>query len=122
MKTNEKATALFEQGFAKILEGIEQLGYEPKDDPNFANTAGRAARGLADLIFDRANAQQEIDQLLTKTFPANYKEMVISKYNVAFGICPHHLLPVIYRVSLASYVFTLPVTSSDLMVSISCRA
>jgi GTP cyclohydrolase I len=27
--------------------------------------------------------------------------MVISKHNVAFGMCPHHLLPVIYRVSLA---------------------
>jgi GTP cyclohydrolase I len=27
--------------------------------------------------------------------------MVISKYNVAFGCCPHHLLPVIYRISLA---------------------
>jgi GTP cyclohydrolase I len=27
--------------------------------------------------------------------------MVISKHNVAFGVCPHHLLPVIYRISLA---------------------
>ena len=32
---------------------------------------------------------------------AKYQEMVISKHNVAFGVCPHHLLPVIYRVSLA---------------------
>jgi GTP cyclohydrolase IA len=27
--------------------------------------------------------------------------MVISKHNVCFGVCPHHLLPVIYRISLA---------------------
>lgn len=27
--------------------------------------------------------------------------MVISKHNTTFGICPHHLLPVIYRVSVA---------------------
>lgn len=27
--------------------------------------------------------------------------MVISKHNVAFGVCPHHILPVIYRISLA---------------------
>lgn len=38
---------------------------------------------------------------MTKTFPARYYEMVISKHNVAFGTCPHHLLPVLYRISLA---------------------
>jgi len=27
--------------------------------------------------------------------------MVISKGNTAFGVCPHHLLPVIYRISMA---------------------
>jgi GTP cyclohydrolase I len=39
--------------------------------------------------------------MLQKTFPAKYSEMVISKHNVAFGCCPHHLLPVIYRISVA---------------------
>jgi GTP cyclohydrolase I len=32
--------------------------------------------------------------------------MVISKGNTAFGVCPHHLLPVIYRISMA-YIPTL---------------
>ena len=39
--------------------------------------------------------------LLSKTFPAKYTEMVISKHNIAFGVCPHHLLPVAYNISLA---------------------
>ncbi len=39
--------------------------------------------------------------MLSRTFPARYDEMVISKYNSTFGMCPHHLLPVIYRVSVA---------------------
>ncbi len=43
----------------------------------------------------------EIDALLARTFPAKYGEMVISKGNTAFGVCPHHLLPVVYRISLA---------------------
>ncbi len=38
---------------------------------------------------------------MEKTFPAKYTEMVISKHNIAFGMCPHHLLPVLYRISLA---------------------
>ncbi len=101
MERNPKAIALFEQGYQHILEGIRELGYDTENDPNFADTAGRAARGLADLISDRHQVDYEISQVLTKTFPAKYQEMVISKYNVAFGICPHHLLPVIYRVSLA---------------------
>jgi GTP cyclohydrolase I len=42
-----------------------------------------------------------VNALLGKTFPAKYTEMVISKHNTAFGICPHHLLPVIYRISMA---------------------
>jgi GTP cyclohydrolase IA len=43
----------------------------------------------------------EVAALMAKTFPAKYTEMVISKNNTAFGICPHHLLPVIYRISVA---------------------
>jgi GTP cyclohydrolase I len=39
--------------------------------------------------------------MLTKTFPAKYTEMVISKHNIAFGVCPHHLLPVVYNISCA---------------------
>jgi GTP cyclohydrolase I len=42
-----------------------------------------------------------VSALLAKTFPAKYTEMVISKHNTAFGVCPHHLLPVVYRISMA---------------------
>jgi GTP cyclohydrolase I len=101
MERNPKAMALFEKGYQHILDGINELGYDTEKDLNFADTATRAAKGLADLISDRHQVDYEIAQVLTKTFPAKYQEMVISKYNVAFGICPHHLLPVIYRVSLA---------------------
>jgi GTP cyclohydrolase IA len=44
---------------------------------------------------------QEVEALMAKTFPAKYTEMVISKGNTTFGICPHHLLPVVYRISVA---------------------
>lgn len=70
-------------------------------DPNFEGTALRSAKGLNELILDRRKVESEVRALLDKTFPAKYTEMVISKHNVAFGVCPHHLLPVIYRISLA---------------------
>lgn len=51
------------------------------------------------LCSDEVDA--EIEHMLSRTFPARYDEMVISKHNVSFGVCPHHLLPVIYRISVA---------------------
>lgn len=101
MENRDRAIELFEQGYHKILEGLLALGYDPEADENFQGTALRSAKGLSELVLDRQMVRDEIAEMLTKTFPAKYKEMVISKYNVAFGVCPHHLLPVIYRISLA---------------------
>lgn len=100
MDLNPKALALFTEGYTKILEAIGVLGFDV-DDANFAETAARAAKGFHELVHDQGQARAEVDALLAKTFPAKYTEMVISKHNTAFGICPHHLLPVIYRISLA---------------------
>lgn len=116
--------ALFQEGYTKILEGIDALGYEAFSDPNLVGTDGRAARGLAELIVDRETIRREVGDLLAKTFPAKYREMVMSKYNVAFGMCPHHLLPVIYRVSLA-YIPTdkvLGISKLSRMVKLMARA
>ena len=100
MELDPQALALFTEGYQKILEGIGRLGYDVKDE-NFAETAARAAKGLHELIHDQKQVQAQISALLGKTFPAKYTEMVISKHNTAFGVCPHHLLPVVYRISMA---------------------
>ena len=101
MEPKREALRHFEAGYEKILEGFRELGYEPETDENFAGTARRAAKGLHELALDRAQVHDEIARMFQKTFPAKYKEMVISKHNMSFGCCPHHLLPVIYRISLA---------------------
>jgi len=100
MELDPKALALFTEGYDKILEGLQHLGFDV-DDENFRETAKRAAKGLHELVHDQKQVKQQVQRLLEKTFPAKYTEMVISKHNTAFGVCPHHLLPVIYRISLA---------------------
>lgn len=100
MELDNKALALFKEGYQKILEGIAELGYDVRDE-NFVETASRAAKGFHELVHDQRQVQIAVTALLGKTFPAKYTEMVISKHNTAFGICPHHLLPVIYRISMA---------------------
>jgi GTP cyclohydrolase I len=100
MELQPKALELFKEGYDKILEGLGVLGYKI-DDENFIDTAARAAKGFHELVLGETCVRTEVQQLLSKTFPAKYGEMVISKHNTAFGVCPHHLLPVIYRISLA---------------------
>jgi GTP cyclohydrolase I len=100
MELDPTTLALFTEGYKKILEGIGRLGYDIADE-NFVDTAARAAKGLHELIHDQEQVQFQVSALLGKTFPAKYTEMVISKHNTAFGVCPHHLLPVIYRISMA---------------------
>jgi GTP cyclohydrolase I len=100
MELDPKALALFKEGYDKIIEGIKTLGFDVSDE-NFADTASRAAKGLHELIHDQKQVRRDVDALLAKTFPAKYTEMVISKHNTCFGVCPHHLLPVIYRISMA---------------------
>ncbi len=100
MELDPKALALFTEGYQKILQGINRLGYDV-GDANFAETAARAAKGFHELVHDQNQVKAGVEALLAKTFPAKYSEMVISKGNTAFGVCPHHLLPVIYRISMA---------------------
>jgi GTP cyclohydrolase I len=100
MELRPEAIALFTEGYEKILQGLGALGYDIHDD-NFRETAARAAKGFHELCHDHNQVSAEVSALLAKTFPAKYGEMVISKGNTAFGVCPHHLLPVVYRISLA---------------------
>ncbi|HWN68256.1 MAG TPA: GTP cyclohydrolase I [Haliangium sp.] len=100
MDQNPRALELFTSGYELILAGFKELGFDPEDE-NFTDTARRAARGLHELVHDQAQVRERIAEMLAKTFPAKYTEMVISKHNVAFGVCPHHILPVIYRISMA---------------------
>jgi GTP cyclohydrolase I len=100
--TKSAQTALrLEQAYREIIEAIGELGYPVTTDDNFAETSGRAARAMLELIKAPSEIKEEIDQMLARTFPARYDEMVISKHNICFGMCPHHLLPVIYRISVA---------------------
>lgn len=100
MELDPTALALFKEGYDKIIQGLERLGYDTAD-PNFAETAARAAKGFHELVHDQKQVKHAVEALLAKTFPAKYTEMVISKHNTAFGVCPHHLLPVVYRISMA---------------------
>ena len=89
-----------EAAYGQVVATLGEMGYPVADD-NFAETAARAAKAMLELVKPIGEIETEVDELLSRTFPAHYDEMVISKHNTCFGMCPHHLLPVIYRVSVA---------------------
>jgi GTP cyclohydrolase I len=99
--TDPRVLALLTEGYTKVLTAMGVMGYPVGTDDNFAETAARAARATAEMVRPIATIQTEIDLMMSRTFSAKYDEMVISKHNICFGICPHHLLPVIYRISVA---------------------
>ena len=94
------AHTILDEAYAKIIEALGVMGYDTSDD-NFVDTGPRAARALLELVLPVGDIDAAVDELVARSFSARYDEMVISKHNVCFGVCPHHLLPVIYRVSLA---------------------
>ncbi|MCS6914160.1 MAG: GTP cyclohydrolase I [Myxococcales bacterium] len=98
---SERPEKLLHEAFRMILRAYQLMGYDIEGDDNFRETVHRSARAAMELVRPTADIQGEIDRLMAKTFPARYDEMVISKHNICFGVCPHHLLPVIYRVSVA---------------------
>jgi GTP cyclohydrolase I len=98
---NDSPQTLLVNAYQMILQAYELMGYKIHEDDNFRETADRAAKAALEIVRPVAEINAEIDDLVGKTFPARYDNMVISKHNICFGLCPHHLLPVIYRVSLA---------------------
>jgi GTP cyclohydrolase IA len=98
--SDENPSQMIHRAYEAIVEALGRIGY-PIHDDNFRETAPRAANALLELVLPVAEIEQGVDDLVARCFTATYDEMVISKHNVCFGVCPHHLLPVIYRVSIA---------------------
>lgn len=86
--------------FYEIRDGVKHilcgLGVD-LEDPNFKETPDRVARAYLELCRGLCN-REEIDDILSRTFPSTYDEMIVVTDIDAVGLCPHHLMPVRYRI------------------------
>lgn len=90
--------ALIEKGVELILEG---LGID-RDDPDFDNTPFRVANSFTEVCHGlEEDAPETISRMMSARFPSSYDEMIVTTGIDAVGICPHHLLPISYRASVA---------------------
>jgi len=86
------------QGAALLLEGI---GVDAEVDPNFKDTPDRVARSYMEIFQGLQDTDSQVEKILSATFPCGYSQMVVANGIEAFSMCPHHLLPVRYRICAA---------------------
>ena len=76
-----------------ILDG---LGID-LTDPNYIDTPFRILKSYYE-IFEGMYNDDEINNILSTRFPSDYDGMVVVDNITCFSMCPHHFLPVEYRV------------------------
>jgi len=70
------------------------------NDPNFRETPERVARSFAEIFSGLGRCDEDIEKLFSQCFPTNYRGIVAEKEITVFSMCPHHFLPVRYKVSV----------------------
>jgi GTP cyclohydrolase I len=92
-------TRTLEKGAQQMLKGLKQLYGLDLTDVNLKDTPKRIARAWVE-IFQGINNKKKVKNILSTAFPSTYDGMIIIDNIISFSMCPHHFLPVEYRVSI----------------------
>ena len=92
---------MIEKGVELILRGLEQA-YEVEVDgeEDFMETPQRVAKFYGEMFGSMHSGCPSYlaETILDKTFPSVSDQMIVQGPIKSFGICPHHLLPVEYKI------------------------
>lgn len=86
---------------AAHVESLLRLLHVNVLDENFKDTPERFVQYLSEHLRPSYILEGAHENIKKSTFPSSYKGMVTLKNCKVHGMCPHHLLPVEYNVSLA---------------------
>ena len=85
-----------------VIDTLHEMGYNTKEDKNnMKESAKRSAKGFLEIIKPMPHIKREINKILKKSFNTRYKGMIFSQNIIVFSFCPHHFLPVAYRITVA---------------------
>jgi GTP cyclohydrolase I len=92
----------FEKGILYVLEGMRRdFGIDMTDD-NFVDTPKRFSRAMAEILSGAFETEQQVAGILSTAFDgAGFDEILAARKIEAVSLCPHHLLPVKYEISVA---------------------
>jgi len=91
---------MIENGFSIMLQGLQQI--YPKldiEDENFRETPQRVMRSWVEMF--RGLDEEPLEKIFSKSFPSTYDGMVTANNIICFSMCPHHFLPVKYKIDFA---------------------
>lgn len=94
--------------YKTIVDHIINNGYGSEEDlQNLEDTPRRAASVITELILTPAQIRKELNSCFNpkKIFPVSADPGIQIGQATAIGLCPHHLLPIIYNF----YIGYLPV-------------
>ena len=77
-----------------------RYGIDPQD-ANFVGTPDRVSRMYDEILMGMEDTDRQVEEILSSAFPCDNDELVLVKDIEAFSLCPHHLLPVHYKVHVA---------------------
>jgi GTP cyclohydrolase IA len=88
------------EGITNLVEGIKNKISVDLEDENFLDTPDRVLRTYNEMVKSNEEIDVELDQIFSKTFPTSYSGHVIWPDIITFSLCPHHLVPVEYSVTI----------------------
>jgi len=71
------------------------------NDPNFVDTPTRVAQWLCDFTLSKKEVNRQCEQHAKAMFPVDDDDMIAMEPFTVYSMCPHHILPISYEVSLA---------------------
>ena len=90
----------FERAAHEIFKGLSQMGLDISD-VNFKDTPKRVARAYYEIFEGVQDTKKQVEEILSTGFPAEgMNSMITATGIIAFSMCPHHLLPVEYRINV----------------------
>jgi len=89
-----------ERGMHLILKGLKlDYGLDLSSE-HFKETPKRVARAYAEIFEGVKNTNEQVNEILGTSFTSDTDEMIVLKDIECFSMCPHHFLPVEYKISL----------------------
>ena len=90
--------AHFRKAAHEIFNGLRQMGLDITD-VNFKQTPERVARAYYEIFEGVMDTEKQVKDILATSFPSEGMDNMITAEGItAFSMCPHHLLPVEYKV------------------------
>lgn len=82
-------------GARELMRGL-RLDFS---DSNFKHSVERIVRSWSEIM-EGIGSENEVRDLLSDSYPSDYDGIVSTKGITAFSLCPHHFLPVQYKIAV----------------------